>query len=176
MINVRLKIGDDDIYDTFKQWGLIYIESDNYTEAPIKKRESTVYAEQSGENLDTRTVQDAFDYVVTFLIETPNKYLSSANAKIDAFNRCLWEPEMDEDGFQIGNIRKYKEVVFFNDYKRVKIVGYPEPISKPEKFYRSDHDCVIVDFKIRVSHPEKCEFNMNQGLGTLKIGESFKIF
>lgn len=176
MINVRLKIGDSEIYDTFKKWGLIYISSDHRVEAPIKKRESTSYAEYAGENIDNRSVQDAFDYVVQFLIETPNKYLTSANAKIAAFNNALWEAELDEDGVQIGDVRKYKEVVFYNDYKRVKIVGYPEPIAEAKEFYRRERDCVLVEFKIRVSKPQKCDFNMNQGIGELKIGETFKIY
>ena len=44
MIKVRLQIADGEIFDTYDKWGLIYVSSDNRTEAPIKSRESTQYA------------------------------------------------------------------------------------------------------------------------------------
>lgn len=158
MIRVRLQIGDGEILDTFEGWGLIYISADNRTEAPIKTRETTSYAEEAGEHIDPRTVQNAFDYSVKFLIECPNKNLENANVKIAAFNAALYTQALHSD------IRTYKEVVFYNDYNRVKIVGYPEPIAQPTDFYRRHDgralDCAQVELKIRVSDPSKCDFNM----------------
>ena len=159
MITVRIQIGDGAILDTYEGHGLIYKEADHRTEAPIKKRDASSYVEQAGENTDRRTVQDAFDYKVQFVIEAPNKNLQNANAVIAAFNRKLYAQPANSD------IRTYKEVTFYNDYKRVKIVGIPEPIAEPKELYRRQNgdvmDCAVVELTIRVSDPTKCDFDMS---------------
>lgn len=154
MINVRIKIGDGAIEDTFTSHKLIYIGADNRTEAPIKKRDASSYVEQAGENTDPRTVQDAFDYKVTFIIDGQNTNLANVNAIIAAFNRKLYTQPAGSD------IRTYKEVTFYNDFRRVKIVGLPEPIAEPTKMSRSKngYDFAEVEFVIHVSDPTKCNF------------------
>ncbi len=158
MITARIQIANDAITDTFKRYGLIYLSSDNRMEAPIKKRDTTSYAEEAGEHIDPRTVQDVFDYKVNFLIECPNKDLDNANAKIATFNKALYVQAKDSD------IRTYKEITFYDDYKRVKIVGLAEPIAEPAKLYRRQNgrvmDCAQVELIIHVSDPTKCDFNM----------------
>lgn len=158
MIRSRIQIGDGAIEDTLAAHKLIYMESDNRTEAPIKKRDVTTYAEQAGDNTDPRTVQDAFDYKVRFIIDGQNTYLASVNAIIAAFNKNLYLQETDSD------IRTYKEVTFYNDFKRVKIVGLPEPIAEPKEMKRSRHgyDFAEVEFVIHVSDPTKCDFNTGE--------------
>lgn len=159
MITCRIQIENGQILDTYEGHKLIYMESDNRTEAPIKKRDTSSYAEQAGENTDRRTVQDAFDYKVQFIIEAPNKNLQNANAVIAAFNRKLYTQPANSD------IRIYKEITFYNDYKRVKIVGIPEPIAEPKELYRRQNgeamDCAVVVLTIHVSDPTKCDFNMS---------------
>lgn len=159
MIRVRLSIGGGGAYDTFETWGLVYLESDTRTEAPIKKRDTTSYAEEAGEHTDPRTVQDAFDHKVKFLVEAPNSNLENANTKIAAFNRALYTQAADSD------IRIYKEVALYDDYKRVKIVGIPEPIAEPVSLYRRQNgsvmDCAVVELTIHVSDPTKCNFNLS---------------
>lgn len=154
MINVRIKIGDGAIEDTFTSHKLIYIGADNRTEAPIKKRDASSYVEQAGENTDPRTVQDAFDYKVRFIIDGQNTSLANVNAVIAAFNRKLYTQSAGSD------IRTYKEVTFYNDFRRVKIVGLPEPIAEPTKMSRSKngYDFAEVEFVIHVSDPTKCNF------------------
>lgn len=167
MIKVRIKIGDGEIADTFSKWGFIYIDADERTEAPIKSRETTSYAEEAGEHIDPRTVQDAFDYTVKFLIECPNKDLENANAKIAAFNQALYTKSPDSD------IRTYHEVTFYNDYNRIKIVGLAEPIAQPTDFFRKQDgsalDCAQVELKIRVSNPGKCDFDLTENDTTSEI-------
>lgn len=157
MINARIKIGsgEAEIQDMFLVHKLIYIGSDNRTEAPIKKRETTSYAEEAGEHIDPRILQDVFDYKVQFAIDTQNKTLKNANAIISAFNKKLYTQVAGSD------IRTYKEVTFYNDYKRVKIVGLPEPIAEPKKMQRSKngYDFALVEFVIHVSNPKLCDFN-----------------
>ena len=123
MITSRIQIAGGQILDTYKGYGFIYMSADNRTEAPIKKRDVTSYAEEAGEHTDPRTVQDAFDYKVKFLIEAPNQNLVNANTRIAAFNKALYTQQSNSD------VRTYKEVTFYDDYKRVKIVGLPEPLS-----------------------------------------------
>lgn len=157
MIKVRIKIGDGAIEDTFTAHKLIYKESDHRVEAPIKKRDTTTYAEQAGEHTDPRTVQGAFDYKVQFIIDAQNTNLANVNVIIAAFNAKLYTQPANSD------IRTYKEVTFYNDFKRVKITGLPEPIAECKELYRTvgGYDCAIVEFIIHVSDPTKCDFNLS---------------
>lgn len=154
MINVRIQIGNGAIEDTFAAHKLIYIDADNRTEAPIKKRDATSYAEQAGENIDRRTVQDAFDYKVQFIIDGHDKDLKRVNDIIAAFNKKLYTQEANSD------IRVYKEVTFYNDFKPCKIVGIPEPIAECKEFKKSKngYEFAQVEFVIHVSDPTKCNF------------------
>lgn len=154
MINVRIQIGDGAIEDTFTAHKLIYIDADNRTEAPIKKRDVTSYAETAGDNTDPRTVQDAFDYKVQFIIDGQDKDLKRVNSIIAAFNKKLYTQEEGSD------IRVYKEVTFYNDFKPHKIVGLPEPIAECKEFKKSrnGYEFAQVEFVIHVSDPTKCNF------------------
>lgn len=154
MITVRIKIGDGAIEDTFAAHKLIYMEADNRTEAPIKKRDVTTYAEQAGDNTDKRTVQDAFDYKAQFIIDGQDKDLKRVNSIISAFNKKLYTQETGSD------IRVYKEVTFYNDFKPHKIVGIPEPIPECKEFKKSKngYEFAQVEFVIHVSNPTKCNF------------------
>ena len=156
MIQSRLQIADGDILNLYDGYKLIHMETDTRFESPIKKRDTTSYAEEAGEHTDPRTVQDAFDYKVTFFVEAPNKDLTNANAVIDEFNRKLYT--------QDGEIRTYKEITFYNDFKRIKIVGLPEPIQEAKSLYRRQNgevmDCAQVEWTIRVSDPTQCDFNL----------------
>lgn len=154
MINVRIQIGDGAIEDTFAAHGLIYMDADNRTEAPIKKRDVTTYAEQAGDNTDPRTVQDAFDYKVQFIIDGQDKDLKRVNSIIAAFNRKLYTQPANSD------IRTYKEVTFYNDFKPCKIVGLPEPIAECKEFKKSKngYEFAQVELVIHVSDPTKCNF------------------
>lgn len=154
MINVRIKIGDGAIEDTFTAHKLIYIDADNRTEAPIKKRDASTYAEQAGDNTDPRTVQDAFDYKVQFIIDGQDKDLRRVNSIIAAFNKKLYTQPANSD------IRTYKEVTFYNDFKPCKIVGLPEPIAECKEFKKSrnGYEFAQAEFVIHVSDPTKCNF------------------
>lgn len=157
MIRVRIQIGDGEIHDTL-DYGLIYKSSDNVSEAPIKERYTTTYAEEAGEHIDPRTLQDAFDYKVEFAVLAENNSIGNANALISSFNKLLYSNKEGSD------IRTYKEITFYNDYKRVKIVGYPEPLREVTELYRRQNgdiiECAIVSMTIRVSDPTKCDFSI----------------
>lgn len=154
MIKSRIRIGNGDIFDTYTRFGFIYMSADNRMEAPVKKHDTISYAEKAGEYFDPRTVQDVFDYKVRFIIECPNKDMDNANVKIAEFNRSLYTLD--------GDIRTYKKVTFYDDYKRVIIVGFPEPISELTNLYRrqdgSVMDCAEFELTIHVSNPAKCFF------------------
>ena len=157
MIKVRLQIADGKILDTADNYGLVYISADSRFHAPIKQREVTTYAEQEGENISTKTVDDAFDYKVTWFVKADGS-LGNANAVIDRFNALLY--------YQVDDIKTFKQVTFYNDYKKVKIVGLPSPISEATEFWRDQsgkqHDVVCVEWVIRVSKPSLCDFNLTE--------------
>lgn len=156
MIRARIQIGDGEVEDTYKAHGLIYKKSDHRTEAPTKERDASSYAEEAGGHTDPRTVQDGFDYTAEFIIDAQNRNLQNVNAVIAAFNKRLYTQETGSD------IRTYKEVTLYNDYKRVKIVGLPNPIAELEELKRSKRgfDFGLAKLTIHVDNPTKCEFDL----------------
>lgn len=153
MITVRLKIGSGSIVDT-QTLGLIYLDSDKRTGAPSKGFESTSYPEEEGEHIIPKTVDAAFDYKVKFFVQGTS--LEDANAKIDAFNQSLYTKS--------GDVKTYKQVEFYNDYKRHKIVGYPSEIAEATDFWRDRtnqvNDVIVVEWTIRVNKPSLCDFSL----------------
>lgn len=151
MLTVRIKIGDGSIVDT-RSYGLVYLEADHVVGSPIKGFEETSYPEQRGVNILPKTVDDAFDYKVKFFVQATS--VDSANKKIKEFNDLLYS--------QTDDIKTFERVTFFNDYKHVKIVGYPSPISEATEFWRDPknlvNDVVIVEWNIRVNDPSLCEY------------------
>lgn len=159
MINTRFQIpynaaSTATVLDAFKEYGLLYLDADERLAPPIKGFEKTTYAEEEGEHTDPKTVDDAFDYKAKFLVQAKNSDLENANIIIRDFNRRLYT--------QAGDVKTFHQIAFYNDYNRVKIVGYPEPISEATDFWRDKHgnvaDAVQVELTIRVSKPSLCDF------------------
>ena len=161
MIRVSIQIEDGVPYDSYSKYGFIYKKSDRRFAPPEKKCDTSSYAEEAGEHIDNRTVYDAFDYSVEFIIECPNKNLVNANSKIAAFNEAIRESKESSD------VKTLKEITLYDYYKRCKIVGYPNLISTVDEssYYRradgSAMDCVVVNLTIRVCDPNKCDFNLS---------------
>lgn len=154
MIHTRLRIENGEIIDTYTEYGLLYLDADERLAPPTKGFEKTTYAEEEGEHIDPKTVDDAFDYKATFLVQAENSDLENANIIIRDFNKRLYTQE--------GDVKTFKQIAFYNDYNRVKIVGYPQPIAEAKEFYRDKHgnvaDAVKVDLTIRVTKPSLCDF------------------
>ena len=155
MIKVRLQIGNGHIEDTIDGYNLVYISSDNRFDAPLKAMDKTTYPEQEGENSLGKSVSDAFNYKVEFFVKC-DKNINNANRCIKAFNDALYTTN--------GDVKEFKQVTFYNDYKKVKIVGIPTPIQEAKEFWRDaqqkQHDVVKVEWTIRVTKPSLCDFNM----------------
>lgn len=155
MIRVRLQIGNGEILDTIDSFGLVYVSSDHRFEAPIKEFEKSSYPEQEGENIIAQSVSDAFDYKVTWFIKADGQ-IYNANFFIGRFNSMLYTQQND--------IKSFRQVTFYNDYKKVKIVGTPSLIQEATEFWRDangiQHDVVCVEWVIRVSKPSLCDFNL----------------
>ena len=155
MIKVRLAIAGGKPSDTADAYGLVYVSSDSRFEAPLKEFEKTSYPEQEGENSSNKTVRDAFDYKVTWFIKTYGS-LDNANKVIAEFNSKLYET--------VDDVMTFHQVSFYNDYKKVKIVGTPTLIQEATEFWRDangkQHDVVCVEWVIRVSKPSLCDFNL----------------
>lgn len=155
MITVRIKIGDGPILDT-QEYGLIYLDSDKRVGPESKGFESTSYPEEEGEHIIPKSVDAAFDYKVKFFVQGTS--LEDANAKIDAFNAMLHSAPTE-----LG-VKTYYQVEFYNDYKRHKIVGYPNEISEASEFWRDKknqvQDIVVVEWTIRVTKPSLCDYSI----------------
>ena len=156
MISVSLKIpgvAEGALQDT-TVYGLIYLDSDKRVGPESKGFESTSYPEQEGENILPKTVDAPFDYKIKFFVRADT--LEDANAKIAAFNALLYDKQ--------GDIKEFKQVEFYNYYKRHKIVGYPSEISEAEEFWRDTknqtYDIAVVEWNIRVTKPSLCDYHI----------------
>jgi hypothetical protein len=162
MIKVRLQIEDGQIYDTASEYGLIYLNADKVFAAPIKKFEESSYPEQAGVNIHPSTVDDKFEYKITFFVNV-EKSLERANKKIAKFNNLLYTQE--------GNVKTFKRVTFYDDYKKVMVVGYPQPIKDATDFFRDSKglqkDVVCVEWVIVVNDPSLCNFNLVSDINVL---------
>lgn len=159
MINSRIQIEDGAIEDFFTKWGFLYLDADNRTAPDESKPAATSYAEEPGEHQDPRRVAAAFDYTAKFLIEAPNKNLQNVNSKIAFFNAAIRQPMPGTD------VTKARQITFYNDDKHVKITGQPDLIAEPTEVYNSPRygalDYAVVELKIRVTDPRKCDFNLS---------------
>lgn len=161
MLTARIKIGDGQVVDT-QTYGLVYLDSDKVVGAPTKGFESTQYPEEEGEHIMPKTVDAAFDYKAKFFIQATT--LQSANDRIAAFNALLYSQAQGSD------TKTFKQVEFYNDYKRHKIVGIPQPMAEATEFWRDMknqvNDVVIVELNIRVTKPSLCDFALSSGSGS----------
>ena len=158
MIRVRLQIANGTIHDTITEHGLVYLNSDTIFEAPLRAFESTKYPERNGENIHPVTVCEPFDYKVKFFVKAESG-IKNANQRIAEFNQRLYLE--DSSGKKVFN-----RVTLYNDYKKVKIVGYPNLISEVDEddFWRDSKgnmsDVVCVEWSIHVDRPQDCDFNL----------------
>lgn len=155
MLTAKIKIGSGNVVDT-QTYGLVYLDSDKVTGAPSKGFETTSYPEEEGEHIIPKTVDAAFDYKVKFFIQATS--LKDANQRISEFNASLYTKS--------GDVKTYKQVEFYNIYKRHKIVGYPSEISEATEFWRDMknqvNDVVVVEWNIRVNKPGLCDFSYTE--------------
>lgn len=158
MIECFIKIGEGEMQETAKDWGMYYYKSDTLFAAPLKPQTVISFPEEEGEHSLDKRVDDAFDYHVDFFVSTKGGLspIANANAKIAAFNKALYT--------QQGDIKQYKQITLYNDRKRAKIVGIPEPVREvtDKDFYKDERgtaDAVVVGLTIRVKKPSLCDFN-----------------
>ena len=153
MIRVRIKIGDGSVVDT-QTYGLVYLDSDKRVGPDMREFEKTAYPEEEGEHILPKKTDAPFDYKAKFFIQATS--LNSANDLIKTFNEALYTQEQGSD------LKVFKQVEFYNDYKRHKIVGYASPIAEATDFWRDPknqvNDIVIVELNIRVTKPSLCDF------------------
>ena len=157
MIRAKIKIigTHNSPVDTADTYGLVYLDSDKVVGPKQKEFERTSYPEEEGDHIIPKRVDAAFDYKVKFFIQATS--LVNANGKIAAFNSALYSQA------QGSNVKEYKQIEFYNLYKRHKIVGYPDEISEATEFWRDTknqvNDVVVVELTIHVNKPSLCNYN-----------------
>lgn len=158
MIRCGIKISNGEVKDSFTEYGLIFISSDKIFAPPTKGMLEESFVEEAGVHTDKKTVDDKFEYNVKFLIECPNTDINNANIKIANINSLMYEQEQGSD------IKTFKEWTIHNYKDRVNITGIPSPISSvdADDFFRdkngTQHDAVVVELKLNVTNPKKCDF------------------
>lgn len=152
MIQTDIHIAGGSKVNTYTQYGLIYVSADNRYDAPYKEIDKTTYPEEAGVHVIPVAVKDEFDYKVTFLIEGTT--LTSINSRISTFNAAL---------ISSATPPAFKKVTFYNYSRKVKIVGYPQPIPEAKDFWYtslgSKTQSAMVEFTIHVVNPSECNFN-----------------
>lgn len=173
MTKCGIQIGDGAIMDSYAGYGLIYKSSDSIFGAPAKKRDSTSYAEEAGEHVDRRTVADAFDFKMEFLLDVSTSRMPRRiNALIENFNAAMFTASADSD------VMMAQPVTIYDYYKWRKITGIPQPISTPTDYHNvRGNQCAIVELELRVDNPKLCDFHhvTTSGIGEMAVGVDFQI-
>lgn len=157
MIQAKIKIGTNgEVKDTYEDYGLCYISADNTVGATTKDFEATSYPEQEGENILPKTVEEAYDFKVEFLVAA-KEGLGQAAAVVEQFNSSLYTQAED------STVREYKPVTLYIPTREVTIVGYPKPISVASDYWYDKAgqkaDAALVEFTIRVTQPSLCNYH-----------------
>lgn len=98
MMKAGIQIGEGTVKDSLGGYGLIYLESDQIFDAPTKDYDKTSYIEEAGEHIDRRTVADAFDFKIKFLVRTyggarvyPNENLLRGTQNFEVSGGKTWD-------------------------------------------------------------------------------------
>lgn len=165
MIRSLIQIEDGEVQDFYKAYGFVYLDADERTAPDEKEDAVSNYAEQAGENRDGRTVDAPFDYKAKFLIEAPNYDLTNVNVKVNDFNRAVREYIKDPNTGKDTDVKRKKEITFYNLLNRAKVCGHPDVVAVPTECYNSTTKGVLefaeVELRIRVTTPSKCDFELN---------------
>lgn len=145
--------------DTRDAFGFIYLESDKWLAAPTRAYAATSYAEQAGENIDPRTVEEAFDFKITFVAEVTGGQIKNGlhvNTRIAALNDAMFSKAADSD------ILTARQVTIYDLTKHRKIVGYPKRIPEPKDddiFFSNNQELAVIELVLRVTNPNLCDFD-----------------
>lgn len=156
MTKSLIQIEGGEVWDFYEKFGFIYMDADERTAPDEKEDAVSSYAEEPGEHRDGRTVDAPFDYTARFLVEAEGSDADNVNKKIAAFNNAVRETIPDSD------VKRKREIAFYNLNNRCKIVGTAEVIAVPKEAQYAHRaglaDYADIELKIRVSDPGKCDF------------------
>ncbi len=162
MIRSLIQIEGGAIEDFFTKFGFIYMDADERTAPDEKEDAVSSYADEPGEHRDGRTVDAPFDYTARFIVEAEGSDADNVNRKIAAFNNAVRERIPDSD------VKRKREIAFYNLNNRCKIVGTAEAIAVPQEAQYAHRagltEYADVELKIRVSDPRKCDFAIDPHL------------
>ena len=153
MATIELAIDGGAAVDMEEVYGLRYIGSDNRFGAPIREMAVSKYAEEAGEHTDRRTVEEAFDYKIRFVIEAVPGRLTGVNYRIAQLNNAM--RKVAAGGGQVVTFRRW---TLYNGHKGVRISGIPRPIEEVERWWRDGMECAVVELTIHADRPGECSF------------------
>lgn len=144
---LRIQIGGDPIINMQTVLKFHLMESPNILNAPQRAYETEVYPENSGVKVHAVTTTEQFDYKVKLCFFGTTL---AANAAIVNFYASLFTKS--------GDLMKAKELVLYNDFKGIKIVGYAKSQDISNTIFEVAKDVVMFDFVIQITNPNKCVF------------------
>ena len=159
MMRADIQIENGERQDTRDAFGLIYLSSDKRLAAPVRAYEAVSYAEEAGEHIDPRTVEDAFDFKITFVTEVLTNQIESGlhvNTRIARLNDALFVRQKNSD------ILQARQTTIYDLTKHRKITGYPIWISEPRDediFYSNNQELAVIELTLRVNDPKLCDFD-----------------
>lgn len=122
MIRCSFDIGGN-VVDTFDAYRFIYVESDDRLHPAVVANEETSYADETGCHSTRKYIPTGFEYKIRFLVLARNIVGDRVNTWIRKFLNDI------HDGDEL------KDIVFYNEYKRIKVKGQLKGIEYSD-FYR----------------------------------------
>jgi len=145
---MRIQIEQGDIVDII-DYGFYLGKSPNTIVCDLKDSNfvTTDFPENDGDTLFVKPIptKKAFEYPITFIYVSTE--INTANQVISNFYNSL-----------LG-----KKVTIYNDYKKVKVVGYVKSF-KGADFYRDEQDIITFEVTFYVPKPQECDFNLSTPL------------
>ena len=161
MMRADIQIENGPRQDSREAFGFIYLSSDNRFAAPTRAYETTSYAEEAGEHIDPRTVEEAFDFKIAFATEVLTGEIEGGvhvNTRVAAINNAMFSRDADSD------ILTARQVTIYDLTKHRKITGIPKPIAEPRDediFYSHNQEFAVVELNLRVTNPKLCDFDFS---------------
>lgn len=141
---MRIQIGTGAIVDIVSL-GFHLGKSPNTIGCDLKESNfvTTDFPENNGDTVyvNPNPTKKSFDYPITFIYVSTE--LDSANLAISNFYNSL-----------LG-----KKITIYNDFKKVKVVGYVKSY-KGAEFHRNEKDIVTFELTFYIPKPQDCDFNI----------------
>jgi hypothetical protein len=119
----------------------------------LREYETEVYPEHDGVIIYPYTTHEAFEYTCKFL------YMGT----LEQLNNSIWHLWNELFDTYTAETKRAKETTLYNDYKAVKVVGYPQAMTGEDFKQLDPNGLWETNFTIYVADPSKCVWSSTAG-------------